>query len=177
MRSGVYKRASTPAQANNFLKAMRGLFKWALDAEHVDADPTINIKGVKIKSYGFHVWTQGEIGKFESRWVIVPRERLVLTILLYTRLRRGDAAKLEPQHVKNGVILMETEKTGTPIAIPILPQLQEIIDQSPLGKTKLIARHDGLPMVKEGFGNWFSDASGGAGVLSRFANGRGHASG
>ncbi len=164
IRSGIDKRASTPAQANNFLKAMRGLFKWALDAEHVDADPTINLKGVKIKSQGFHVWTEEEIGKFENRWPIGSRERLALAILLFTGLRRGDAAKLGPQHVKNGVILMETEKTGTPIAIPILPQLQEIIEQSPVGKTTLIARHDGLPMVKEGFGNWFSDASRAAGV-------------
>ena len=164
IRAGIDKRASTPAQANNFLKAMRGLFKWDLDAEHVQADPTINIKGVRIKSQGFHVWTEEEILKFENRWPIGTRERLALAILLYTGLRRGDAAKLGPQHVKNGVILMETEKTGTPIAIPILPQLQEIIDQSPVGRVTLIARHDGLPMVKEGFGNWFSDASRVAGV-------------
>jgi len=164
IRAGIDKRASTPAQANNFLKAMRGLFKWALDAEHVGMDPTLNIKGVRIKSQGFHVWTEEEILKFEKRWPIGTRERLALAILLYTGLRRGDAAKLGPRHVKNGMILMETEKTGTPIAIPILPQLQEIIDQSPLGSVTLIARHDGLPMVKEGFGNWFSDASRAAGV-------------
>ena len=34
------KRADTPSQANNFLDAMRSLFAWAVEAEHVPEDPT-----------------------------------------------------------------------------------------------------------------------------------------
>ena len=33
--AGKERRASTPAQARNFLDAMRGLFRWAFDAKHV----------------------------------------------------------------------------------------------------------------------------------------------
>jgi len=56
-------------------------------------------------------------------------------------------------------LLRAAEKTITPIAMPILPQLQVIIEQSPVGKITLIARHDGLLMAEDGFGKWFSDAS------------------
>lgn len=33
------ERAATPAQAGNFLKTMRGLFNWAVDAEYVEKNP------------------------------------------------------------------------------------------------------------------------------------------
>jgi hypothetical protein len=39
--AGRDRRAATPFQARHFLDAMRGLFRWALDAGHVKADPTI----------------------------------------------------------------------------------------------------------------------------------------
>jgi hypothetical protein len=37
--TGRDRRAATPAQARNFLDAMRGLFKWAKEAQHVTIDP------------------------------------------------------------------------------------------------------------------------------------------
>ena len=162
--AGRDKRAKTPAQANNFLKAMRGLYQWGCEAQLVKTDPTQGVKGVPVKSEGFHVWTEDEIGRFEERWPIGTRERLALAILLYTGLRRGDAARVGRQHVRDGVILMRTEKTNTQVAIPILPELKAVIDASPTGDLALIARHDGQPMAKEGFGNWFKDACKAAGV-------------
>jgi hypothetical protein len=53
--AGRDARAATPAQAGNFLKALRGLFKWAVDVEHVDIDPTMNVKMPKQRSDGFHM--------------------------------------------------------------------------------------------------------------------------
>src|SRR5260370_25299805 len=46
---GRDSRAATPAQARNFLDAMRGLFKWAKEAKHVALDPTISVKNPKRK--------------------------------------------------------------------------------------------------------------------------------
>jgi hypothetical protein len=42
-------RAATPAQARNFLDAMRGLFKWAKKAKHVSIDPTEGVENPKRK--------------------------------------------------------------------------------------------------------------------------------
>lgn len=42
--AGRERRAHTPAQARNFLDAMRGLFAWATEAQHVRTDPTIGVK-------------------------------------------------------------------------------------------------------------------------------------
>lgn len=38
------RRSATPAQARNFLDAMRGLFRWALEADHIAVDPTEGVK-------------------------------------------------------------------------------------------------------------------------------------
>jgi hypothetical protein len=86
------RRKDTPFAANNFLKTMRGLFRWALESGFTDSDPTEGIKGSVPRTEGFHPWSEGEILRFEARWPIGTRERLALGVLLYTGLRRGDAS-------------------------------------------------------------------------------------
>jgi integrase len=151
-------RASTPAQARNFLGVLRALFQWALSREHVETDPTIGVKVERLRGDGFHAWTAGELAVFEERWPIGTRERLAFDIMLWTGLRRGDAARVGPQHVKDGVITLKTEKTGAPVAIRILPPLARSIAATHCGRETFVARWDGSPMVKEGFGNWFGEA-------------------
>jgi integrase len=141
---------------------MRGLFRWAVESEILDIDPTDGIRSRAPKTEGFHSWTEEEIARFEARWPVGTRERLALAILLYTGLRRGDAARLVRQHVRNGVIFMRTEKTGAEVIIPLLPQLATVIAATRTGDLAFIATAAGAPMAKCGFGNW--DACKKAGV-------------
>jgi integrase len=165
--AGRDARAATPAQAGNFLKTLRGLFKWALDVEHVDVDPTVKIKMPKQRSDGFHTWTIDEMGRFEARWPTGTRERLAYDILLWTGLRRGDASRLGPQHIRDGEITIATEKTGRVVTLLVLKPLADSIAASWIGRRSFVARADGEPMVKEGFGNWFADACVAADVPGR----------
>lgn len=158
------RRKDTPFAANNFLKTMRGLFRWALESGFVDLDPTEGIKASIPRTEGFRPSTEDHIVRYENRWPIGTRERLALGILLYTGLRRGDASQLGRQHVRNGVIMLNTEKTGTKVEIPILPELAEIIEGSKTGPLAFIATADGRPMAKESFGTWFRAACKAAGV-------------
>ena len=158
------RRASTPGAANNFLKTLRALFSWAVESDLLDADPAKDVKRIKIKTEGFYAWTEDDLRAFEARWPVGTRERLAMALLLYTGLRRGDAARVGRQHVREGVILLRTEKTGAPVSIPILPELQAVIDASPTGTLAFVARHDGQQMTKESFGNWFREAARSAGV-------------
>ena len=164
MQASLDRRKATPFQARNFLDAMRGLFRWALEAQHVDADPTNGIKAVKPKTEGFKVWTEDEVDLFERRWPTGTRERLAFDLLLYTGLRRGDVSQLGRQHVKDGIITVRTQKTGQIVTLPILPQLAESIAATKTGDLAFIATASGRPMVKEGFGNWFRDLCNAAGV-------------
>lgn len=162
--AGRERRKATPAQARHFVVAMRGLFQWAIEAGLVDADPTTGVKSPRPKTDGHHVWSQEECDAFEARWPVGTRERLAYDVLLYTGLRRGDAAALGRQHVRNGVITLRTQKTGKPVIIPVLPPLASSIAAAPTGDLAFIAKPTGRPYTKESFGNWFREACKAAGV-------------
>lgn len=169
IQEGMDRRKAKPHGANNWLKTMRGLFAWAVDREYLTADPT---RGVKLMAgandrNGFHTWSEDEVAQFERKWKVGTRERLALDVLLYTGLRRGDAARLGRPHVRNGVIRITTEKTGQEVTIRILPPLAASIAASPTGELTFIAGERGRPMTKESFGNWFRDACAEAGVPGR----------
>lgn len=161
---GRDRRSATPHQARHFVTTLRGLFRWAFDAGLVPSDPTIGIAIKKPKSKGFPVWTEDEIARFEKRWPLGTRERLMFDIFLYTGLRRGDAARLGRQHVRDGVITLDTEKTGVRVVLPILPELRASLDRGPTGDLAFIATVSGNPMTKESIGTLFREACRAAGV-------------
>jgi integrase len=165
MVAGRDRRAGTPAQARNFLDAMRGLFRWALDAGHVKTDPTAGIKNpARPKGGGFPVWTEDDVARYEARWLVGTKERVWLDVLLYTGLRRGDAVQLGRQHVRDGVATLRTEKTGVTVTIPILPALATTLAAGPCGELAFICGEAGTPLTKESFGNAFREACRAAGI-------------
>ena len=166
IREGRERRAGTPHSANNFLKAMRGLFAWAVEFKHVEVDPTKGVKLLKGKNddVGFHTWTEIELSRFEARWAVGTRERLAFDILLYTGLRRGDAVTLGRQHIRDGVLTLRTEKTGEEVVLPILAPLARSIEATRTGQLAFLVTERGTPFVKESFGTWFRKACNKAGV-------------
>ena len=162
------RRKETPFAAIDFLKSMRGLFRWAF--LNLATSRAIQRKGyaaLVLKPRASIAGQDAEIECFEARWPIGTRERLALALLLFTGLRRGDVVKLGRQHVKDGVITFRTEKTKTPVVIPLLPELAAIIDASKTGGLTFICGQGGRPMVKESFGTWFRLACKEAGVPGR----------
>ena len=153
-----------PSQARHFVDTMRGMFKWAVKAKLAMIDPTEDQSVPKLKTKGFPVWTEEDLTKFEERWPRGTRERVMFDVYLYTGLRRGDAAKLGKQHISNGVITIDTEKTGTRVTIPVLPELAATIAAGPVGDLVIIAKKNGMPMTKESLGNMFKDACTLAGI-------------
>ena len=125
--------------ARHFVDTLHGMFKWAVKAQHVTVDPTIGRAVPKPKTKGFPVWTEDELEQYEARWPIGTRERVMFGVFCFTGLRRGDAARLGRQHIRNGVITIDTEKTGTRVTIPVLPELAEILAVGPLGELSIIA--------------------------------------
>jgi integrase len=162
IKHGIDRRK--PFAARHFVDTMRGLYKWAVAAEHVTSDPTAGKAVAKPKTKGFPVWTEEDLEQFERRWPIGTRERVMFDVYLYTGLRRGDAAKLGKQHIRNGVITIDTEKTGTRVTIPVLPELAETIAAGPTGELSIIASKKGQPIRKEVLGNLFREACRAAGI-------------
>jgi integrase len=165
--AGRDRRAATPAQARNFLDAMRGLFRWATDARMFKADPTVGVKNPpRKKGVGFRTWTEDDVDAYERRWPVGTRRRVWLDVLLYTGLRRGDAVRLGRQHVRDGIASLKTEKSGfqVTVTLPILTTLAETLKAGPCGDLTFIAGANGHPLTKETFGNEFREACRLAGV-------------
>jgi integrase len=158
---GRERRSSTPAQARNFLDAMRGLFRWALEAKHVKADPTLGVENpTRRKGDGFTPWTEEHVAAYYRRWPRGTRQRVWLDVLLFTGLRRGDAVRFGRQHVRNGVGKIKTEKSGQTVEVTlgILPELAATLEAGPCGEMAYICGARGEPLTKESFGNEFKAA-------------------
>lgn len=164
IESGRERRMLTPSAANNYLKTMRALFKWAKGAKHVSVDPTLEVTSLKVETDGFPPWSGDDVQRYCMRWPDGSHERMALMVLLFTGLRRGDAVRVGRQHLRNGEITIRLEKTGNEITIPFLPPLAAAISRGPVGDMTFICTKGGRPRVKEGFGTWFREACRAAGV-------------
>jgi integrase len=162
--AGLQRRKATPFAANNWLKAMRSMFRWALDEELVETDPTVGVRSLKTKTDGFHAWTEREVEQFERKWPIGTRERVAFAVLINTGFRRGDAIKLGEIHRIGEIFRIRTQKTGQAVIIPVLGGLGAILSAGPVGSRTYIAQLNGYPWKVFSFGNWFHDACVAAGV-------------
>jgi integrase len=173
MIAGRERRATTPASAQAFIDTLHGLFKWAVGMKLAASDPTLNVK-VKTKSKrrgGYPPWTDDDMARFEARWPRGSRERVMFDILTYTGLRIGDAAVLGRQHVRDGVIRIDSEKTGMRVEIPMLAPLKATIEAGPTGDLAFIVSRRGTPFNKGALGKAFVEAARAAGVRGKSAHG------
>lgn len=150
----------TPDAANNFIKAVRGFFDWAVKLGYLPSDPTAGISKIIVRTEGYHSVTEAEIAQYRATHAVGTMARLALEVFVLTGARRSDAALLGPKHVINGMIEFQAQKTKEWCYVPILPEMQEIIDATK-GET-FIHREDGNPYVAESLGNmmqrWFAEA-------------------
>jgi len=169
------RKAAQPGAANNRLKYLSSMFAWAIEAEHLERNPARDVKRVKYASDGFHAWTETEIKKFEDFWPIGTKQRTAITLLLYTGARRCDAAVLGPRHFKKagvegglGSIVFVPAKTkyckASPLEIPVLPALAAEIAACPPEQETFIVTEYGKPFSVAGFGAWFIEQCGKAGL-------------
>jgi integrase len=162
---GREDRAATPAQARNFLDAMRGLFRWALESDLVQIDPTAGVKNPRRpKGAGFKAWDIEDADAYCSRWPVGTIERVWFEVLLNTGLRRGDAVRAGRPHLRDGTLVIQTEKTGMHVAIPVTHDFLAMMQDGPTGDLTFICGERGLPLTKESFGNRFRKACLAAGV-------------
>lgn len=165
--AGRDRRAGKPAAGRHFVDTMRGLFKWAKAAGHLAVDPAAGVAyPKKRKSQGFPAWTEEDVALYETRWPLGTKEHVWLTVLLYTGLRRGDAARLGRQHVRDGIATIRTEKSQgeVEVTIPLLPPLLAAIEAGPTSDLAFICGERGQRLTKESFGNLFRKACNAAGV-------------
>ena len=73
------------------------------------------------------------------------------------------------QHVRDGILSIRQQKTGTLVEIPILPELREALDAMPAAHLTFLTTEYGQPFTAAGFGNWFRQCCDEAGIPKGYA--------
>jgi integrase len=164
-------RAEKPEAANRLRKALRALMKHAIEIGLRSDDPSRDTKAIRVKSDGYHSWSEPEIEQFEATHPIGTRARLAFSLLLYTGQRRSDVTRMGRQHIRNGLLHVRQQKTGAVLSIPVHPTLAAIIADTPAEHMTFITTHYGHPFGMTGFGKWFRDQCDAAGLRHCTAHG------
>jgi integrase len=153
------RKSETPEAANDWLKSLKAVFKWAAELEHCDYNPAKEVPKFKSSGQGFHTWTQDEVRQFEQVYAIGTTPRLALALLLYTGQRRSDVVLFGPQHVRGGWLRFTQQKNRlrkpVTLEIPVLPVLAETIAATQSGHLTFLVTQYGKPFTVSGFGTRF----------------------
>ena len=162
------RKLALPEAANSRVKAIRGVFNWAVKKKGSDGKPLVShnlareVPYLKSKNpLGYHTWTIEEVRKFEARHPIGSKARLAHALILFTGQRRSDVIRFGRQNFQNGKITFTQFKGRNRkpkrLTLPILPALQRIIDASSCAEMTFLVNNFGRPFTAAGFGNWFRD--------------------
>lgn len=159
--------SETPAAANNLLRRLRMLLKFAIATEVVRADVTQGIPFYKEGTH--HTWNDAELLAFEDRWPVGTRQRTAYALALYTGQRRSDVARMtwRDYDAAKGTIWVRQDKTGVELSIPVHPALREALDAWPKNHVAILANAKGQGTSVHGFGGFMAEAISKAGLPSR----------
>jgi integrase/recombinase XerD len=150
-----------PGAARTRLKALKALFRWAVEADEVSYDPSRDVTMFRYVSKPQHTWTVAEVETFEKAHPLGSKARLAMAIMLYTTCRREDVIRLGPQHIKNGRVQYRQAKNENrnpiDINIPLYPDLAEVIAATPAEHMTFLVTDSGKPFTPAGFGNKFRE--------------------
>ena len=93
VRAGMKRR--DPHPANEFLKALRAFFVWAVENGKAKTDPTAGIKKLTTSKPDVHAWTAAERERFMDAWPLGTMQRLAYAFM-WEGFRISDAATFCP---------------------------------------------------------------------------------
>jgi integrase len=155
--------ATRPAMANLTRAVLRRVFSFAVAVGRRRDNPFISTPKYKIGTH--RAWTDVELDAYEKHWPLGTRERLAYDLLLYSAQRVGDVVRIQRSlDIRNGVITMVQQKTGTQVFVPLHPALARSIKAGPAKGVYLIGDKDGRPVARRTLSVLISTAAKAAGL-------------
>lgn len=154
------RRSDKPGAANNRLKYLSAMFGWAIERViyKIGANPCRDVKSLRYASQGFYTWTTSDVRQYVERHPFGTMPYLALALMLFLGARRGDAIRLGPKNMRDGLIVYVPRKTAhvrqEESIKPILPPLAEAIKRTKgLGLKTFLVTGYGQPFTDAGIGN------------------------
>jgi hypothetical protein len=147
--------ADRPVAANNLLRMIRMLMRFAISIELRKDDPTAYVRGFSGHTKGFYSWTEADIACFVQRHPPGSTAYLALSLMLYLAVRRSDVVQLGWHNIKGGKVELQPTKTectsGKLLRLPIHRDLAAVIETCPKGAGTFLRTSFGKPFTAAGF--------------------------
>lgn len=121
--------ARTPGAADNLIKSIRAVYKWAMERDEIGHNPAAGIAAINLAPKGGAVpWTPADLKMFRDHHPPGTTAHLWLTLQAFTACRIGDALWIgrDQEVTRGGVTWLEWQprKKGSAfVSIPMLPPL------------------------------------------------------
>jgi integrase len=153
-------KAMNPHPAKTFLLAIRPVLEFAKAEGMIEQNPADGLN-VEVESKHHHTWTAEQIAQHRAQHALGTMARAALELLLCQGLRRSDAIRVGPQHVRriggHSVISISSQKTDTPTYNPIELELLQALEACPVsGHSTFLVRSDGRPFDERSFNKAFA---------------------
>jgi len=145
--------------AKDFLSALRGVYKFAIEEEMVDRDPSRGVTLKRPETDGFHTWTVEECTAYEAKWPLGTQARTAYAIGLYAAQRSSDAVVMGKQHLQGDRLKFTQQKNRdrkpVKIDIPLVHPLREALNAHQGKNLTFLETAYGRPFTPDGFRNRF----------------------
>ena len=169
----LMEKMGGPEAANRLKKDLGQLFRFAAKRYgFAGQNPASLADSHKVRSAGFHTWTDDEVETYRATHPTGSKARLALELFLATGAARQDAAAMTRANIRGPRLCYRRGKTGQEVDLPILPELAEELAHLPPDQMMLLAHG---PQAKgytvDSLGNWFRDMCSEAGLPQCSAHG------
>ena len=140
--------ASTPAAANNLVKALSAMITWAIPRGWRSTNPCAHIKKLKIGE-GYAPWNWNDIEHLRDN----ARADLwqAAALALYSGQRLSDVLKMRWDDIQDGLIAVTQNKTGKKLWIPMHTHLRALLLKIPRTAVTVLSNTKGKPWTPMGF--------------------------
>ena len=157
---------SVPAASRTMLKALRAMFRWAIELDKVRSNPTIGVEPIAYVVGGHPPWTIADREAFKARHPLGTPARLAYALTFYSMGRREDVARLGPKHLhrtSDGRLRLRfryaknEHRNPMDADLPVHPDLAEAIEAAriPPGQETFIVSALGTSFHPNGLYKWF----------------------
>ncbi len=169
------KLMATPGAADNLLKAVSALYKWAIRRDHVTCpNPARDVTRNRKKSDGFLAWTPADFAAYLERHGAGTMARRALILAMTTTARRGDLHRLGRQNEfdKGGRRWIKWRQDKAPHEVVEMPMPDALLAEVKThGNMTYLLNSFGAPFSHAGLGNKFRDWCNQAGLKDRSLHG------
>ena len=155
------RKADNPNAANERLKVLSQIFKFAQDDQLREDNPVRDVRRLNTKSEGHKTATDEHIAAYFAKHT-AGSAWLAMKLLTYFGVRVSDLRVLGRQHVRKGYLVFDTVKTGVRCELEIDEEMAAILPHNGEHMTFLLSDH-GEPYksdkaMSKRVSEWFSQA-------------------